>query len=79
MFDVAAVESLARRNRPSHRSEGRLATVATSVTELRAEGPAYRGRLAVDLVATEPFEAGALHQRRVLRRRRDERLWSAPR
>jgi citrate synthase len=59
LFDVAAVEALARRNRPTYRPEGRLATVATSVTELRAEGPAYRGRLAVDLAATEPFEAVA--------------------
>lgn len=59
LFDVAAVESLARRNRPSNRPEGRLATVATSVTELRPEGPAYRGRPAIELAATEPFEAVA--------------------
>ena len=59
LFDVAAVESLARRSRPSHRPEGRLATVATSITELRAEGPAYRGRPAVEMAASDDFEAVA--------------------
>jgi citrate synthase len=50
------VEALARRGRTGQRTEGRLATVATSITELRPEGPLYRGVPAVSLVGTEPFE-----------------------
>ena len=59
LFDVAAVEALARRSRTGQRSEGRLATVATSVTELRPEGPLYRGVPAITLATTEPFETVA--------------------
>jgi len=59
LFDVAAVEALARRSRTGQRTEGRLATVATSVTELRPEGPLYRGVPATTLAKTEPFEAVA--------------------
>jgi citrate synthase len=55
LFDVEEVEALARRSRTGQRSEGRLATVATSVTELRPEGPLYRGVPATTLV-TQPFE-----------------------
>src|ERR1039458_7080965 len=56
LFDVGEVEALARRSRTGQRIEGRLATIAASVTELRPEGPVYRGVPATSLVATEPFE-----------------------
>ena len=56
LFDVGEVDALARRSRTGQRVEGRLATIATSVTELRPEGPVYRGVPATSLVATEPFE-----------------------
>jgi len=59
LFEVAEVEALARRSRTGQRTEGRLATVATSVTELRPEGPLYRGVPATTLAKTEPFEAVA--------------------
>jgi citrate synthase len=59
LFDVGEVEALARRSRTGQRTEGRLATVATSVTELRPEGPLYRGVPATELVVTEPLEAVA--------------------
>ena len=56
LFDMSEVESLARRSRSGQRTEGRLATVATSVTEIRPEGPLYRGVPATALVGSEPFE-----------------------
>ena len=56
LFDVADVEAMARRSRTGQRTEGRLATVATAVTEIRPEGPVYRGVPASSLVGTEPFE-----------------------
>ncbi|HXR54432.1 MAG TPA: citrate/2-methylcitrate synthase, partial [Acidimicrobiales bacterium] len=56
LFDVGEVNALARRSRTGQRVEGRLATIATSVTELRPEGPVYRGVPATSLVTTEPFE-----------------------
>ena len=56
LFEVSDVEALARRSRSGQRTEGRLATVATSVTALTPEGPVYRGRSATSLLATESFE-----------------------
>jgi citrate synthase len=56
LFDVDDVEALARRQRGGRRVESRLATVVTSVTQLRDDGPAYRGRPAADLAATASFE-----------------------
>jgi citrate synthase len=56
LFEVGDVEALARRSRTGQRTEGRLATVATSVTELRAEGPLYRGVPATALVGVKSFE-----------------------
>ena len=47
LFDVGEVEALARRSRTGQRTEGRLATVATSVTEMRPRsvpGPGRRRR-----------------------------------
>jgi len=59
LFDVDDVEALARRSRGGRRTEGRLATVVTAVTEIRPDGPAYRGARASDLASTEPLEAAA--------------------
>lgn len=56
LFDVSDVEALARRSRPHQRPEGRLATVATAITELRSDGPLYRGVLATALVGSKSFE-----------------------
>ena len=59
LFDVADIERLARRTREGQRAEGRLATVTTSLTQLRDDGPAYRGRSAVALARTASFESVA--------------------
>jgi len=50
------VERLAARARGGRRVESRLATVTTAVTQLRDDGPAYRGRPATGLAATDTFE-----------------------
>jgi citrate synthase len=56
LFDLDEVERLARRSRGGDRPAARLATVATSVTQLRADGPAYRGIPAVELAGRTPYE-----------------------
>jgi citrate synthase len=56
LFDMDAVEALARRHRGGQRPESRLATVTTAVTEIRADGPRYRGVPAAALVRTDDFE-----------------------
>ena len=56
LFVLEDVEQLARRSRGGRRVETRLATVTTSVTQLREDGPAYRGTPAVALAATASFE-----------------------
>jgi citrate synthase len=60
LFDLDDIERLAARAGSGRRVEARLATVTTSVTQLRPEGPVYRGvpatRLAADGV---PYEAVA--------------------
>ncbi len=57
LFEAEEVEALARRSRGGRQVETRMATVTTAVTQLGDRGPAYRGRLAVDLVAG-PAPAG---------------------
>ena len=56
LFDVDDIERLAVRARTAKTVETRLATVTTSITQLREDGPAYRGLPAVDLAATASFE-----------------------
>jgi citrate synthase len=59
LFDVDDVERLVRRTRDSRRVEGRLATVTTSLTQLRDDGPTYRGQRATALASSASFEAVA--------------------
>ncbi len=56
LFDSGDLERLARRARGGRRVEARLATVVTAITQLRDDGPAYRGTPAVELAATRSFE-----------------------
>ena len=56
LFALGDVEQLARRARGGRRVETRLATVTTSVTQLREDGPAYRGTPAAELATTASFE-----------------------
>jgi citrate synthase len=56
LFALEDVERLARRARGGRKVETRLATITTSVTQLREEGPVYRGVPAVQLAATSSFE-----------------------
>jgi citrate synthase len=56
LFDVDDIERLARRARSGKTVETRLATVTTSITQLRENGPAYRGVPAVDLAPSASFE-----------------------
>jgi citrate synthase len=56
LFALEDVERLARRGRGGRQVETRLATVTTSVTQLRDDGPWYRGRAAVELARTATFE-----------------------
>ena len=65
LFELSDIESLAARSRGGRRTESRLATVTTSVTQIRLdEGPLYRGRAATALAAAMTFEevAGLLWQ-----------------
>src|SRR5580658_4074570 len=59
LFDLEDVERLARRARASQPVDGRLATVTTSLTQLRDDGPIYRGHRATDLALSMSFEAVA--------------------
>ena len=56
LFDLDDIERLARRDRAGDRVSTRLATVATSVTQIRPDGPRYRGVPATDLAGTSSFE-----------------------
>ncbi|HEX3462409.1 MAG TPA: citrate synthase, partial [Acidimicrobiales bacterium] len=56
LFDVEDIERLAARSRTGKTVESRLATVTTSITQLRDDGPAYRGVPAVELALTTSFE-----------------------
>jgi citrate synthase len=51
LFRTEDVERLAERSRGSRSVQSRMAVVATAVTELRADGPIYRGEPAVELAA----------------------------
>jgi citrate synthase len=56
LFDLADIERLAKRRRGGRDAGTRLATITTGVTQLREDGPAYRGRPAVGLAALMSFE-----------------------
>src|SRR5580700_10513723 len=56
MFDLADIERLAARQRGGRQVESRLATIATGVTQLRPDGPFYRGRRATELAVDQSFE-----------------------
>jgi citrate synthase len=55
LFDADEIEALAQRH-TARPGDTRLVTVATSVTELRADGPLYRGVSALELARTSTFE-----------------------
>lgn len=59
LFDLEDVERLARRSRSGKRVETRLASITTGVTQIREDGPAYRGSAASVLASTHSFEAVA--------------------
>jgi len=56
LFDVKDIEQLARRSRGGRRVDTRLATVTTGITQIRDDGPYYRGHSVVDLAETSSFE-----------------------
>jgi len=56
LFDLDEVEGLARRSRSAKRVESRLASVTTGVTQLRDDGPVYRGTPASVLAGTVAYE-----------------------
>jgi citrate synthase len=56
LFDLADIERLAKRRRGGREVETRLATITTGVTQLRDDGPAYRGRPATQLAAEMSYE-----------------------
>src|SRR5580692_5479792 len=66
LFDIDEVEVLARRSRGGRRVESRLASVTTGITQIRDDGPYYRGCKVTDLAASAPFETVA------------DLLWQAP-
>ncbi len=55
LFDVADVERLARRSRTERRHDGRSVAITTSVTQLREDGPTYRGHPLATLLEN-PYE-----------------------
>lgn len=56
LFAAEDVEALARRSRGGRSTETRLATVTTSTTQLRDDGPVYRGFPAIALATTARYE-----------------------
>lgn len=56
LFDLADIERLATRSRGGRQTESRLASITTRVTQLRQDGPFYRGRAAAALVGEMTFE-----------------------
>src|SRR5271156_2530396 len=56
LFDVEDVEQLARRSRGGRRVEAKLASVTTGITQIRDDGPYYRGQAVADLAANATFE-----------------------
>ena len=59
LFLAEEVEALARRSRGGRRTETRLATVTTGTTQLRDDGPVYRGTAATELAVSVPYEEAA--------------------
>jgi citrate synthase len=59
LFAAEDVEALAKRSRGGRATDTRLATVTTSITQLRDDGPAYRGSPATVLATTVPYEVAA--------------------
>ena len=56
LFDLGHVEALARRSRGGRQVETRLATVTTGITQLRDDGPSYRGRETAGLATVATYE-----------------------
>jgi citrate synthase len=59
LFAAEDVEALAKRSRGGRTTDTRLATVTTSTTQLRDDGPVYRGVPATLLATTVPYEQAA--------------------
>ncbi|HXQ91182.1 MAG TPA: citrate/2-methylcitrate synthase [Acidimicrobiales bacterium] len=59
LFAAEDVEALAKRSRGGRSTETRLATVTTSATQLRDDGPVYRGSPATGLATTVRYEDAA--------------------
>src|SRR6202158_844452 len=59
LFAAEDVEALAKRSRAGRTTETRLPTVTTSTTQLRDDGPVYRGTPAIELATTVPYEQAA--------------------
>jgi citrate synthase len=59
VFAAEDIEALAKRSRGGRSTETRLATVTTSTTQLREDGPVYRGTPATVLATTVPYEEAA--------------------
>ncbi len=59
LFAAEDVEALAKRSRGGRTTETRLATITTSTTQLREDGPVYRGTPATVLATTVPYEHAA--------------------
>jgi citrate synthase len=74
LFDLADIERLANRQTGGRQADSRLATITTGVTQLRQDGPHYRGRPAIDLAPTATFEEVAA----LLWETGNEGDWSAP-
>jgi citrate synthase len=74
LFDLADLDRLAVRQRGAKQVESRLATITTGVTQLRDDGPYYRGRAATELATTASFEEVAA----LLWETDEEGEWEAP-
>jgi citrate synthase len=56
LFVAEDVEALARRTRQANSTQPKVATVLTSITEIRRDGPVYRGQRASDLAVSATYE-----------------------
>jgi citrate synthase len=74
LFDQADIERLAGRQRGGRQVESRLATITTGVTQLRQDGPFYRGRRATELATDMAFEEVAA----LLWQAEEEGDWGTP-
>lgn len=74
LFDLSDIERLAARQRGGRRVESRLTTITTGVTQLREDGPFYRGRRATELAAAMTFEEVAA----LLWQSEEDGDWSPP-